>query len=344
MRLRTAAWAAAMPVLDADDDLVSTEVAVGRLGKPATTVVSVPAADGSVRTMAAGDVAIVFIDLWPRTAVDIHDALDGKRIGHIDPDGWVDPGQVAVDVDNRLLYLPVRRSEGGIDIRRFALDGSDGESFVTLDERFAPEGIPTDHFGVVVDDGQVIVEACADDACRVWRAAADQPAGRPMRLPRGTPELCNLIGATAAWLVTSDEDVCYADVDRAPMPWRQTSLIDGGSHLISDAPQVSIGRVMVVDGRTLAIAAHRSRDWTRTDIRAYDLEGGGYETIVDGLDNHTGGEHEAWLRVSDQLLPVPWVLIEPWGDSTAMSETPSRLLNVLTGEVIELPLGTAGWR
>ena len=69
------------------------------------------------------------------------------------------------------------------------------------------------------------------------------------------------------------------------MPWRQTSLIDGGSHLISDAPQVSIGRVMVVDGRTLAIAAHRSRDWTRTDIRAYDLEGGGYETIVDGLDN-----------------------------------------------------------
>ena len=62
------------------------------------------------------------------------------------------------------------------------------------------------------------------------------------------------------------------------------------------------------------------------------------------LTTHTGGEHEAWLRVSDQLLPVPWVLIEPWGDSTAMSETPSRLLNVLTGEVIELPLGTAGWR
>ena len=98
-----------MPVLAADNDLVSTEVAIGRLGKPATTVVSVPAADGNVRTVAAGDVAIVFVDLWPRTAgVDIYDALDGKPIGHVDPDGRVDAGQV-VDVDNRLRCLPVRR-------------------------------------------------------------------------------------------------------------------------------------------------------------------------------------------------------------------------------------------
>jgi hypothetical protein len=162
-----------------------------------------------------------------------------------------------------------------------------------------------------------------------------------MTLAAGTPELCSLVGATDAWLIAYEEEVCYADGDEFPLPWRAISLADGTSHRITDAPQVGASRVVLVNGRPVAIASHRSADWTTTDVEAYDVETGTMRVLVGGLANDPDG-NLGWLRVSAQVLPDPWVLVEPWGEATAAGMLPARLLNVVTGEVIELPLGTAG--
>ena len=66
---------------------------------------------------------------------------------------------------------------------------------------------------------------------------------------------------------------------------------------------------------------------------------------MDGLDNDADADaYGGWLGVSSQVMPGAWVLVEPWGiETTGSTSLTSRLVNIRTGEVIELPLGTSGW-
>ncbi len=253
---------------------------------------------------------------------------------------------VAVDPEREVIYAGVRPAAGGVDIRRIALDGSESASLIGLDGRFAAQAIPTDHYGLVVaTDGRLVVEACADDACRLWRVAPGEAAGKPTRLPAGTPEVCDLAGATDDWVVASDEDLCSLDAAEAPFPWRSIALGDGANRPLTDRSQVGIARVLKLGGDTVAVAGRRSGDWSTTDIETYDAPSGKRHIIVKGLDNDADADDSGgWLGVSSQLMPGAWVLVEPWGiETTGSTSLTSRLVNIRTGEVIELPLGTSGW-
>jgi hypothetical protein len=336
------AWASATTVIDAAGDPVSTEVAMGRLGRSATTTLSIPRSDGYARVVPAGGFVLVFVQGESATRIEVY--RDGRHASTIDPGGWVDDGLVAVDPERELLYAGVKPAGGGVDVRRFALGGSANASLFTLDDRFAEDGIPTNHVDLVVaSDGNLVAEACADAECRLWRVPPGEAAGRPVRLAAGTPGLCSLVAATDAWLVASDEDLCSVDTGEAPFPWRVISLSDGHSRLITDESQVAIGRVLAIDGHPVAVAGHRTPDWSKTSVETYRLPRGPADVVVAGLAN--APDDAAWLGVSGQVMPGSWVLIEPWGvETTVASPLTARLLDVATGRQIELPLGTAGWR
>jgi hypothetical protein len=50
-------------------------------------------------------------------------------------------------------------------------------------------------------------------------------------------------------------------------------------------------------------------------------------------------------EVSSTVLPSSWVLLAPWFvESGSIPAIPARLYDVATGESVELPVGTFGWR
>ena len=197
------------------------------------------------------------------------------------------------------------RRPGGVDIRRIALDGSGSESLIGLDDRFAAQAIPIDQYGLVVaTDGRLVVEACADDACRLWRVAPGEAAGKPTRLPAGTPEVCDLAGATDDWVVASDEALCTLDVAEAPFPWRSIALGDGASRPLTDRSQVGIARVLKIGGETVAVAGRRSGRWSTTDIETYEVPSGKRHVIVKGLDNDADADaYGGWLGYRRRSCP-----------------------------------------
>jgi hypothetical protein len=338
------AWVTGTGVLNASGEWESTLISMGRLGRPASASVSLPRADGYARTVAAGDYAVVLVQRGAASSIRVYRVADGVLVGESRPGGPVDPEHLAVDPARGVLYAGVGLAGGGLEIRRIALDGSASTTLFALDDRFTADGIPTDRYGLVVaTDGRLVVAACADGECRVWRVAPGEAAGSPVRLPAGTPELCSVVGATDQWLVVYDEEMCTADTGDAPFPLRGISLASGQSFRITDVSQVMASRVMVEDGRAVVVASHRSQDWSTSDIEIYDVRTGAMRVLVTGLPNEPDGTL-GWMGVSSQQLPSPWVLVEPWGiDPTGPSTLPARLLNVTTGRVIELPLGTAGW-
>jgi hypothetical protein len=342
--LEAQAWATATGIEDTAGTWVSSEIAMGLLGRPTTASVSLPRTEGYARIIAAGPYAIVIVQGDLESRVRVYRAADGALVAEHVPHGRIDEQHVAVDPAGGVLYAGVALAGGGVEIRRLALDGSASTTLFSLDDRFTSAGVPTDHYGLVVaTDRRLVVAACADGECRLWRIGAGAAAGVPMTLPAGTPELCSLVGATDQWLVVYDKAMCSADTGDAPFPLRGISLANGQSFRITDASQVIAHRVLVIDGRAVVVAGHRSTDWSTTDVETWDVRTGSSEVLVRGLANGPDGTL-GWIGVSAQQLPVPWVLLEPWGiDPTGPSTLPTRLLDVATGRLIELPLGTAGW-
>jgi hypothetical protein len=326
----------------ANGDLVETRVSMGGLGKPATRVVTYPATRPRISTIDAGPYALVFVTGNGLTRVNIYRAVTGRVVARLVIDGEIETHHSAVDAPRRLLYATVRRPEGGLEVRRLSFDRGEATTLVTLGRRFTPDGIPTDLADLVLrEDGTAVIEACANDRCRVWQVAPGDAPGVPMRLPRGTPSICSLIGAIGTILVAYELELCFVDYGGAPFPMQTTSLVTGRTRPLQDRSQVGAGRVLWLDGRPVAIAAHRSRTWSRTRIESIDLRTGKVTTLVPAMRN----EEDAWLRVSQQVLPGSWVLIEPWGiDPDQDATLTARLLDTETGRLIELPPGTAGWR
>jgi len=338
------AWVTARVRMGADDTRIATDVAIGLLGRPSTTVVAVPGEDGYVQVAPGGRHAVVFITLDTVTRVQGYRADDGQAFPGIDVDGRVNPASVVVDAEAGVVYAGFHVA-GGVDIRRIGLDGSSSEQVIVLDSRFESDGMPTDHYGMTLaTDGALVLFASADGETRLWRIMPGERAGAPISLAADAPELCAVVGATDRWLLAYDEDMCHVDGGEMPFPSRVVSLLDGSSRLLTDEPQVAFSRVLVIDGRPVGIADHRSQDWTTTSIERFDLESGVRTTVLDGVRNLDGVRRE-WLGVSAQVLPAPWVLIEPWGvGADEMALLAASVLNVVTGERIELPAGTAGWR
>jgi hypothetical protein len=251
---------------------------------------------------------------------------------------------VVVDPAHSVVYAPVRLDGGEIEIRRLSFDGRTSTTLVSLDKRFTPDGIPTERYGFTLDpDGTVLVLACAEaDGCRLWRAGATDAAPEPpMSLPKGTPIVCSIVGATRDWLVVYDDATCFGDTGESPMPLRAIDLRDGKSGLLG-TEHVLAGRVVDVGDQAHILAAG-ARAQPTTDILSISIEGGSRELLVRGLAN-AGDPVSGFLAISHERLIDPWVLIAPSVDSTATTSPPNaQLLNVETKELIELPPGTSGW-
>jgi hypothetical protein len=339
------AWSATQIDVDASGTPLQTRVAAGLLGSPASFALTIAGRDGYTRAIAAGDLIAIATRSGTSAAIGIRRAEDGAELGRIElPD--LDPYTFLVDPPHSVVYAAVPRKTGGVDIRRLAFDGRSTTTMVTLDKRFTPDGIPTERYGFTLDpDGTLLVLACGKaDGCRLWRAGpTDASPPPPLALPKKTPIVCSVVGATRDWLVVYDDATCFGDTGDSPMPLRAIDLRDGTSRLLG-SEHILAGRVIDVGGRVQILAADRPGDWSTSDIVSIDLATGHRQTLVQGLKNSVDGL-SGWLGVSSNPLLEPWVLVAPWGvDSTSLTTLPNaRLLNTVTKELIELPSGTFGW-
>jgi hypothetical protein len=149
--------------------------------------------------------------------------------------------------------------------------------------------------------------------------------------------VCRAIGATPTWLVASDSIVCATDYLPAPLPYRAISRLDGTGHLITDELP-GVRRVLTAGGRETAIATTWCDEGSVADVVAIDIESGATRTVLAGLPCH----FESSLRIEPQALTGSWVLLTP----SRSYDTPSVsavLLNVATGEQIELSVGAFGY-
>ena len=274
--------------------------------------------------------------------LEIRNASDARIIGATDARGG-GTGKLAIDPPRKLAYLATTLAGGGLAIHRLTFDGTADDVLIRLDKRFTPDGIPSERWDLTIDpDGVLVVEACARaDGCLLWEVPPGMASAPKARTLSGHPPIvCSIVGATRDWLVVQDDAACTADTGDAPLPVRAIRRSDGTSHLVTD-DHVDVGRVVESDGRTVLAAADPILAGATVNIDLYEIGSGTKTVVVRGL---APSPSEQAIRVSRAVLPGTWILLEPWFvESTALPEIPARLLDLSTGQVIELPFGSFGW-
>jgi hypothetical protein len=327
---------------------VTWHITIGRLGHQAATTLDYPRDEYPVAFVDGGLVAIAR-PVGKRTIIDVVRASDGVRVGGMESNPPVisgDPRVVQLDATRRLIYASVVRTDGQVAIVRSTFDG-DVTTLLTLDDRFAEEPFPGSRFGMTITErGELVVEACVeDDVCRVWAISPDdRAASTPLTLAKSTPTVCSVIAADDRLVIVSDDFLCEIDYAPAPFPMRAISRSDGSNHRFSNADDVAADRVMRIGGKEVVIASQRTGDWSTTRVWRIDPLTDRRTLLADALPNSTNGL-DGWLQVVHRRFVGDWVLIEPWGvDGTTTPVLPdARFLDVVTGQLIELPPGTFGW-
>lgn len=160
------------------------------------------------------------------------------------------------------------------------------------------------------------------DSCRIWNVPPSAMPDSPMVVARGCLPICSIVDVSDRWLLARDRDACAADTGDSPLPLRAISLVDGSTRLLHASPNLLPSRLAEVDGRTLALASTRSRDWTTSDIVSIDVETGDRRTLLSGLPNDNDGG-SGWYGVDRQRIVDPWVLVQMWGvERTPDTEPP----------------------
>jgi hypothetical protein len=324
------------------NDPVASHLTAGVIGQPASIDETVAWSDGPLEVSGAGGVIGVISRAAKKPSLVFWSVPDGRRLGDkLDATGI---SKVVIDPVRGVAYLAVAMKGGGAEIRRVALGGTNPANLIELDARFTPDGIPRERFDLAVDpDGTLLAEACAKrDGCRLWTVPAGaKTAPEPVTLAPSPPILCSIVGATTEWLVVYDDGACTADTSEAPLPIRAISRADGTSHLVADG-HVGAGRIIEFEGGTYVVANDGAFAGATIDIVTLDVVSG---TKVVHLKGIPPGPDDSWLEVSPQPLPSPWVLLQPvFIETTALPTIPARYLNLATGQVIELSMGTFGWR
>ncbi len=290
----------------------------------------------------AGEIATTTAAAGGGVHLEIRHAVDGAIAAAIDVAGD-GTGKLAVDPERRLAYLATTLATGGVAIHRLSFDGSTDDVLIRLDGRFTPDAIPTERYDLTLDaDGVLVVEACAElDGCRVWEVPPDAVAApAPRTLPGHPPIVCGIVGVTRDWLVVQDDAACWADTGDAPLPVRAIRRSDGVSHLVTD-DHVGVGRVIETGGRTILVGADPILAGATVNVVEYEVGSGARSIALRGL---LPSPSDQSILVSPTALPGSWVLLEPWFvEATALPAIPARLLDLASGQVIELPIGTFGW-
>lgn len=335
------AWATLVAErLDDDGRLTTYHLFAGTLGSGASHVEVIEASTYGITTEVDLGVVAVIQRSRDETVIDLRRIEGWSSVATIEVAALV--LNVKLDAARELVYAGVPRGDGGLDITRFGFDGT-ATTLLYLDQRFATdEPFQRDKATMVVDaEGVLVAEACGEsDGCRIWTVPPSaSTAGAPTVLASGQLGVCQAIGATPTWLVVADLEVCFIDFMPADIPFRAISRLDGSSHLISNEP-LSIRRVLTVGSTTFAVGHRWSEDLSTEDIVTVDVVSGAQETLIEGLQGlvDAGG----WLAVDQRSLTGSWVLLS---SSTSSDVVPpnAMLINVESGERIELPLGTFGY-
>lgn len=320
----------------------STEAVLfaGYLGSAAVHVETLEKGRDWLWAAVDGDLVAVVRQSPDRTLIDVRRVDGWLSLAEVRLDGWA--LNVRLDAKRGVLYAGILRSEGGLDVARISFDGS-RTNLLYLDKRFAEtEPFPTERYTIATDDsGGLAIEACAHaDGCRLWSVGATATnAGAPVTLPSATPFACYALAATTSWLLVYDDEVCFIDVSPAPVPLRAVSRVDGSTRQINNGEDEYFGSLVEAGGRTFAVGAHRSEDWSSSDIIKVDVLTGDRMALVPDLPNR----QDTYTIVSRRDLPGAWVLLTPRVILDTTEPPDAMLLNVTSGEIIKLPTGTFGY-
>jgi hypothetical protein len=208
-----------MPRVNGDED--SFTVSIGVLGKAATTTRTFTrqpdlAADAGAVLLSDGDsTEIVDASTGETMGRFDHSDIELDRVPRRDLSYYLFNRRFRTDVAREYLYL-LSANRDGVQLRRFALDGSDD----TLLGVVAPDpGRDPRYVDFVVTlSGDVIVTACPIDAdgtgdvrCRIFEAAPGADLAEPRFLPIDAPRPCALFAGGERWLIGTNLQFCRAD-------------------------------------------------------------------------------------------------------------------------------------
>jgi hypothetical protein len=338
----TVAWVRTRLELDGTGAARAWHLVGGALGQAADIRADIPA-DARFRTATDGSLLGFATSVNSEIAVDVRDVRSGDPVRTVSMPG-VDVQALLLDDERSAAYASVVNVGGGLDIVRIDLANGVVQRLLALDERFAPEAIPTERAALAIDPvGVLIVDACTKaGGCRLWEIPPGAAAPRPRALAKDVPIVCAIVGVTLDRLVVTDDAACFADTSGASIPVRAIDRRDGSSHVVTDEA-MGPTRVVEVAGRTLIVASTRSIDWSQSTILTVDVASRLRTVHASGLEN-PNRDLGPWLGVSPTVLAGSWVLIAPWGgETTDLAEPqPARLLDLATDASIELPPGTFG--
>lgn len=329
-------WAERRP----DGEIGTWHLVIGRLGRTAEIAVDLDGGGRFLSGRAVGDLAAVVVSDRQGAELLVFGPPSPEPIARLTiPNPLWDA--VELDPVRRLAYLSLGRPGGdGRDVVRLDLATGRLTTLLAFEEAAMPI-IPTENAGfVLTPSGDLVGLACPEARpCRLWRIGPAELAGEPLELPVAVPVLCSLVGASDRTLVVYDAAAC-TDVGGEPLPLRAVDLADGASVLLA-ADLEGAGRVVAAGDRELVVAAVRSRDWRTTRIVGLDLGSGERSVLLEGVAN-PGGE-TGWYVVGREILPGSWVTVRPSGDFGGPPPVGGYLVDVASGEVIELPQGSIGW-
>ena len=209
-----------LPPGDGNED--SFTVSIGVLGKPAITTRTFTrqpdiAADGNAVVLSDGRRSEIIDAATGETlAFFDHDALELDDVPKRDLSYVLFNGRFRTDLARGYLYF-LSANRDGVQLRRFALDGSDE----TLLGVVAPDpGRDLRYVDFVITlSGEVIVTACPTDAdgpgdvrCQIFEAAPGaERLSDPRFLPNDAPRPCALFAGGETWLIGTNLQFCRAD-------------------------------------------------------------------------------------------------------------------------------------
>jgi hypothetical protein len=303
-----------------------SNVAFGTLGGNIQTVLPLGASPAGA---AAGDTVVLgradgtggSLELW-----SVSDAAKLRTIATVD-DGaffgaWVDP------THEQVFYGVIERvgDEQAGSLHRVGFDGT-GDVVIT-----AAQPIEQATFAqqvLAVDDSAFVAHWCLGGTCE--RTVYDTETGGIRRTNPAGDAPCDLIGAVDGRLVLSTTAACDGPDRRAIV----SQALDG-SDMVTIGEGLAGGRVVdAADGPGVVLFDHVGE--TRTTISIAPLDGSGVRELWTA-------EHQPGFQYSPTSVRLPagdWILVGgPVGDTpgfAAMGRPIPVLLNVVTGERIELP-------
>lgn len=297
-------------------------VAFGSLGAAAQTVVPV---SGAPLTLAGGEMVGVAVpaDDGAGMRLEAWSIADGTSVRVLaQTAGRI--YQSWVDATHQQVFYGVTMDDQSAEWRRVGLDGSGEALVVRMPSTVLPTSIAA---GLAVDDTVFMVEWCPTlGPCT--RHVHDTATGATRDVGLDGDRTCNLVGVIDGQVVASSGPTC----DGAQSPSITVQALDGGGRRALPVPPGQAVLAMAPSGPVVVVAEDRT---DQTIYRVVDLAGTEARELA-RID------HPDWISPlpADLRLPAGWVLLGgPFADTPGnrnVGRAIPRLLNVVTGELIEL--------